>query len=130
MVIGIPAEVAQGDETRAIVAARHRVLSVARGQGHAFDQDPAVPEVEVEEPRQFGKLVVAQQPGVAVEFRGEDQGAVEGVQDKVVLPEVETRREADPAVLGEPSRPGGKPRSSAPARLWVAVPRLAMCTSM
>jgi hypothetical protein len=38
------------------------VLSAPRGQGHSFDQDAAVPKVEIEEPRQFGKFIVAQQP--------------------------------------------------------------------
>ena len=64
----------------------------------------------------FGILVVAQEPGVAVELRREDHGAVEGLQDEVVLPVVEARREAHPVVLGEPLELRRQARVRAPRR--------------
>ena len=38
---------------------------------------------------QFGEFLVPQEPGIAIDFRGEDQAAVERQQDQIVFPEIE-----------------------------------------
>ena len=89
---GFPAEVTQREEAGCVIATRDGQRAVAlRVEDHPFHQDVAIALVQVEDAGQSRKLIVAQKPGIAVKLRGENQAAVEGLQNQVLLPVVEAR---------------------------------------
>ena len=57
--------------------------------------------MQVEDTREFGVFVVAQEPRASVKLGREDHRAVEGLEDQVIFPVVEAGGKADPVVLGE-----------------------------
>jgi hypothetical protein len=88
---GFPAQVAQRDEAGCVIATRDGQRAVAlRVEDHPFHHDVAISLVQVEDAGQSGELIIAQKPGISVEFRGENQAAIEGLQDQVVIPVIET----------------------------------------
>ena len=112
---GGPGEIAQRDKTRAGIAPRHGERPEARlREFRSVDQNGAMPAVQVIDARQFGELLIAQEPGVAIDFGRQNQAAVEGLQNQVVLPEIETGGETDAVILGEPLESRHQSAESAP----------------
>ena len=89
-----PAEIAQGDDAGRCVPAGDRQRTVG-----LLVQDRAVAAVQVVDARELGELVVAQEPGIAVDLGRDHHLAVEGLEHQVVVPAIQAGRQADPVVL-------------------------------
>jgi hypothetical protein len=86
-----PCQISERQEPRAVVSPADgvRTIFIFR-KYHSVHEDIPVPPVQVVDPGKLREFIIAEKPGICIDFRRQYQAAVECLENEVVFPIIKT----------------------------------------